>query len=53
MSATAIVMLQNEFKAAVNCKDNWNENGINWDYVDADCFHVYENLRRACGLFRA
>ncbi len=40
MSANAIVMLQNEFKAAVNCKDNWNEDGINWDYVDADCFHV-------------
>ena len=40
MSATAIVMLQNEFKAAVNCKDNWNENGINQDYVDADCFHA-------------
>ena len=40
MSATAIEMLKNEFKAAVNCKDNWNETGINWDYVDADCFHA-------------
>jgi hypothetical protein len=40
MSATAIVMLKNEFNAAVNCADNWNEDGINWDYVDADCFHA-------------
>lgn len=40
MSAIAVEMLKYEFNAAVNCAENWDEDGLNWDYVDADCFRA-------------
>lgn len=30
----------NAFNHAINVESNWNEDGVNWNFIDADCYDV-------------